>query len=63
LKDADLQYKLYESTIMEQSHILDEKNNENRELQRKIDENEINLNNLIMQLAQEKSVLDVYLNL
>ena len=63
MKDADLQYKLYESTIMEQSHILDEKNNENRELQRKIDENEINLNNLIMQLAQEKSVLDVYLNL
>ena len=54
MKDTDF----YNSKIIEQSHILDEINNENRELKRKIDEYEINLNDLMMQLAQEKDVLD-----
>ena len=48
----------YNSKIIEHGHILNELNNENFELKRKIDENEINLNDLMMQLAQEKDVLD-----
>lgn len=54
MKDTDF----YNSKIIEQSHILDELNNQNRELQKKIDENEINFNDLMMQSAQEKNVLD-----
>ena len=48
----------YNSKIIEHGHILNELNDENFELKRKINENEINLNDLMMQLAQEKDVLD-----